>query len=57
MSGGAIAMTIVIAVIVGVTAYLVGTLARSIQKEKSTKMKLWKNFGLSLGFCLLFFVT
>ena len=50
-------MALVIVVVVGVTAYLVGTLARSIQNEKSTSMKLWKNFGLSLGFCLLFFVT
>jgi hypothetical protein len=57
MSGGALAMTFVIIVVLGVTAYLVGTLARSIQNEKSTRMKLWKNFGLSLGFCTLFFVT
>jgi hypothetical protein len=57
MSGGALALTAVILVIVGVTAYLVGTLARSIRNEKSTSMKLWKNFGLSLGFCVLFFVT
>lgn len=57
MNGGAIAMGLVIVIIVGVTAYLVGTLARSIQKEKSTRMKLWKNFGLSLGFCTLFFIT
>jgi hypothetical protein len=54
---GAIAMTAIILITVGVTAYLVGTLARSIQREKSTSMKLWKNFGLSLGFCLLFFIT
>jgi hypothetical protein len=57
MNGGAIGMTVVVAIIVGVTAYLVGTLARSIQSEKSTRMKLWKNFGLSLGFCALFFLT
>lgn len=50
-------MAIALAILVGVTAYLVGTLARSIQNEKSTSMKLWKNFGLSLGFCALFFVT
>ena len=50
-------MVVVLAVVVGVTAYLVGTLARAIQKEKSVRMSLWKNFGLSLGFCILFFVT
>jgi hypothetical protein len=57
MNGGAISMTFVVVTIVAVTAYLVGTLARSIQEEKRTRMKLWKNFGLSLGFCALFFIT
>jgi hypothetical protein len=57
MSSGSIGMTVVLLVTVGVTAYLVGTLARSIGRAKSTTMKLWKNFGLSLGFCALFFVT
>lgn len=50
-------MGAVVLIMVGVTAYLVGTLARSIQNEKSTSMRLWKNFGLSLGFCALFFIT
>ncbi|HEX2295770.1 MAG TPA: DUF2188 domain-containing protein [Actinomycetota bacterium] len=54
---GAVLMTLVLTVIVGVTAYLVGTLIKSIQNEKKTRMRLWKNFGLSLGFCLLFFVS
>lgn len=54
---GAITMTAALTVIVGVTAYLVGTLVKSIQNEKHTSMRLWKNFGLSLGFCILFFVS
>ena len=54
---GAIFMALVLLVIVGVTAYLVGTLVKSIQNEKKTRMRLWKNFGLSLGFCILFFVS
>lgn len=54
---GAIFMAVVVLVIAGITAYLVGTLVRSIQNEKHTSMRLWKNFGLSLGFCLLFFVS
>ncbi len=54
---GAILMTFVILVIAGITAYLVGTLVRSIRNEKQTSMRLWKNFGLSLGFCALFFVS
>src|SRR5688572_17160443 len=57
MSGGAIAMAIAILITVGVSAYLVGTLILSIREEKKTSMKLWKNFGLSLGFCVLFFIT
>ncbi len=54
---GAVALAVAIVITVGVTAYLVGTLIRSIQNEKKTRMRLWKNFGLSLAFCLLFLVT
>ncbi|MFN2526412.1 MAG: DUF6766 family protein [Actinomycetota bacterium] len=57
MNGGAISLTIAVFIAFVVTLYLVGTLVRSIQREKSTSMKLWKNFGLSLSFCALFFVT
>jgi Uncharacterized protein conserved in bacteria (DUF2188) len=54
---GAIALAIAIVIMVGITAYLIGTMIRSIQNEKRTKMRLWKNFGLSLGFCLLFLLS
>ena len=54
---GAIAMGAVILVVVGVTAYLIGTMVRAIQNEKHTQMKLLKNFGLSIGFCALFLIT
>ncbi len=57
MNAGAWAMSFVIVIVVGVTAYLIGTLARSIQNEKHTSMRIWKNFGLSLGFCFLFLIT
>ncbi len=57
MDAGAWAMSFVIVVVVGVTAYLIGTLGRSIQNEKHTSMRVWKNFGLSLGFCFLFLIT
>jgi hypothetical protein len=57
MSGGAIGMALVILITAGITAYLVGTMARSIKNEKKTSMSLWKNFGLSLGFCALFFIS
>jgi len=54
---GAIALGFALLVIVGITGYLIGTTIRSIQNEKRTKMRLWKNFGLSLGFCALFLIS
>lgn len=54
---GALLMTLVVVLVVGITAYLMGTMARSIQNEKRTSLKLWKNFGLSLGFCALFLLS
>lgn len=50
-------MLLVLLLLAGITAYLIGTMIRSIQNEKKTKMRLWKNFGLSLGFCLLFLIS
>lgn len=57
MNSGALMTALVVLTMVAVAAYLIGTLARAIQREKSTTMKLWKNFGLSLGFATLFFIT
>jgi uncharacterized protein DUF6766/uncharacterized protein DUF2188 len=54
---GAVIMVVVMAVMAGITIYLVGMLVRTMQLEKRTKMKLWKNFGLSLGFCSLFLIS
>ena len=54
---GAIVMALVIVLIAGITFYLVGSLMRSIRNEKKTSLRLWKNFGLSLGFCLLFLLS
>jgi hypothetical protein len=54
---GAIVMALVLLLMVGITVYLAGTLTRSIQHEKKISRRLWKNFGLSLGFCLLFFLS
>ncbi|HWC13661.1 MAG TPA: DUF2188 domain-containing protein [Actinomycetota bacterium] len=55
--GGAVMMGLVLVIVVGVTAYLIGTMIRSIQNEKKTSMRVWKNFGLSLGFCVLFLIS
>ncbi len=54
---GGVALGFALLVIVGITGYLIGTTIRSIQNEKRTKMRLWKNFGLSLGFCALFLIS
>jgi hypothetical protein len=55
--GGAIMLSVALVITGGITAYLVGTLVRSIRNEKRAKMRLWKNFGLSLGFCALFLIS
>jgi hypothetical protein len=55
--GGAIVMVTVLILMAGITIYLVGAMTRSIHNEKSTSMKLWKNFGLSLAFCTLFLLS
>jgi hypothetical protein len=54
---GALMMTLVLLTIAGITAYIVGTMIRSISNERNTRARLWKNFGLSLGFCALFFIS
>ena len=54
---GAIVMGAVLLCIAGITVYLIGAMVRSIRNEKQTSMKLWKNFGLSLGFCGLFLLS
>ena len=54
--GGAVAMAIVMAVIVGTAGYLVGSLIHSIHNERKRAglKKTWKHFGLSIAFCILF---
>jgi nucleoside permease NupC len=39
--------------------FLVGSLVRSIHQERkrSKLQKIWKNFGLSIAFCVLFLTT
>ena len=52
--GGAVVMALIILLMAGITVYLVGSLVRTIGHEKRAQMRLWKNFGLSMGFCVLF---
>ncbi len=52
-------MGVVVGVTVAVALYLIGNMIRGIQNEKrkSGVRRTWKNFGLSLAFCILFLVT
>jgi hypothetical protein len=56
-SVGAVALGFAVGVTVAITVFLVGNMFRSIsaEKRKSRLQKTWKNFGLSLAFCILFF--
>jgi|FLYK01.1.fsa_nt_gi hypothetical protein len=46
-------------VLLGVTAYLIGSLVQSIARERKTNnvRRIWRNFGLSLAFCALFLIS
>jgi hypothetical protein len=44
----------IVAVLVGVSVLLVGALIKSI---RSGGGKVWKNYALSIAFCILFFVS
>ena len=57
--GGAIALGIVMALMVVITVYLVASMVRHISSEKKSSRlrKTWKNFGLSIAFCILFFAS
>jgi hypothetical protein len=50
-------MTVVVGV--GVSGYLIGALVKSVidQRRGSDATKIWPNFGLSITFAILFFVS
>jgi hypothetical protein len=50
-------MTLVVAI--GVSGYLIGALVKSVVDERrsSKTAKIWPNFGLSITFAILFFIT
>jgi Na+-transporting methylmalonyl-CoA/oxaloacetate decarboxylase gamma subunit len=55
---GPLGMAAIVLVIVGITIYLVGTMIRSIHDEtRSTDVRAFKHFGLSIVLCLLFFLS
>jgi hypothetical protein len=57
--GAAFFQGVMILVMVAVVAYLVGSMVRSIRSEmrSSGVKKIWRNFGLSISLCILFFVS
>jgi hypothetical protein len=48
-----------IVVLLGIAGYLLVAMVRSIRNEmrRSGVRKIWKNFGLSIGFAILFFTS
>jgi hypothetical protein len=47
----------VMALMAGITVWLFGSMFRSISDERRANMKVWKNFGLSIGFAILFLLS
>ena len=56
---GAFVLGVTVGLMVAIAAYLVGSMIRSIadEKRRGRGMKTWKNFGLSIAFCILFFLS
>jgi hypothetical protein len=54
-----IALWITLVVLVGVASFLLGMLVRSVIQERRTSgvRRIWRNFGLSLAFAVLFLVS
>jgi len=55
----AVVITFTVVVLVGITGYLFYTMISSIlaEKRQSRLRKVWKNFGLSIAFAVLFLVS
>lgn len=56
---GAFWLGVTVGLMVAISVYLVASMFRSIQDERRSSgvRKVWKNFGLSIAFCILFFVS
>ena len=56
---GGFLMGLVVGLTIAMAIYLVASMVRSIrdEKRKGRGMKTWKNFGLSIAFCILFFLS
>ena len=56
---GTVFLGFAVVLMVGIAVYLVVSLFRSIQEQRKSSgvRKIWKNFGLSIAFCILFFAS
>jgi hypothetical protein len=56
---GAFALGVTVGMTIVIAIYLIASMFRSISDEKrrGRGMKTWKNFGLSLAFCILFLLS
>ena len=56
---GALLLGFALGVIIAIAVYLMGNLLRSVQVERRRAgvKKVWKHFGLSLAFCILFLTS
>ena len=52
----AFVIVLTLVVVIGISVYLIGSMFRSMRKERGVRNK-WKNFGLSIAFCVLFFIS
>ena len=52
----AFVIVLTVVVLIAISAYLVGSMIHSIRQERGVR-KIWKNFGLSIAFCILFLVS
>jgi heme/copper-type cytochrome/quinol oxidase subunit 2 len=52
----AFVIVLTLVVVIGISVYLVAAMFRSMKAERGVRKK-WKNFGLSIAFCVLFFIS
>ena len=52
-------VAVIVVVLVGVTAFLIGSLLTHIRRERRSAnvRRVWGNFGLSIAFCALFLIS
>lgn len=57
MSGGAWAMAVAVVLGLGSLVFVIASMVRSIQAERSRRRPIWREFSLGLSLMVLFFAT